>query len=112
MFILKKYKNRPIVVFLLSILITSIVEYVTGYAMFKIYNRTWWDYTGLFLNINGYVCLRSVITFAIGTMILMYILEPMIVKFISNSKYIKKYVCYIFIIIFIIDNILTYIFRY
>lgn len=46
--LLNKFKKYPVVVFFLAILITGILEYFTGYIMFEIYHRTWWDYTGLF----------------------------------------------------------------
>ena len=58
LWLLKRFKKRPWLVFLLAMIITGIVEYITGVLMFEIYHKTWWDYTGLFLNINGYVCLR------------------------------------------------------
>lgn len=60
----------------------------------KIYSRLYkckylyqrlWDYTGLFLNINGLVCLRSVLTFAVGSLILNYLLLPLIDKY-YNKK--------------------------
>ena len=110
--LLKRFKKYPILVFLLSILITGVLEYITGDIMFKIYNRTWWDYTGLFLNIGGYVCLRSVLSFSVGAMFLIYFIEPKLCSFLENSKVIKKYVSILFVIVFLIDNIVTFLYRY
>ena len=112
MLTLKKIKNRPVLVFLLSMLITGIVEYITGYVMYSMYKKVWWDYTGLFLNIDGYVCFRSVFTFAIGTIGLMYFIEPWLIKFIEKYKKTSKYISAIFLLIFIIDCVVTFIFRY
>lgn len=112
MLTLKKIKNRPILVFLLSMLITGIVEYITGYVMYAMYKKVWWDYTGLFLNIDGYVCFRSVFTFAIGTIGLMYFIEPWLIKFIEKYKKISKYISVIFLLVFILDCVVTFIFRY
>lgn len=110
--LLKKVKDYPIIVFLLSALITGILEYLTGHIMYLIWHRRWWDYTGLFLNINGYVCLRSVITFAIGGLILIYLVEPLIRKLIKNTSPKKiNIVIIIFIIIYLIDNIFSKIYR-
>lgn len=80
--------------------------------LLKIFNRTWWDYTGLFLNIDGFVCLRSVITFGIGALLLIYIFEPLIVKFWKNKPKLVRVIAISFLIIFIIDNLLTFLFRY
>ena len=110
--LLNRFKKYPVVVFFLTILITGILEYFTGYIMFEIYHRTWWDYTGLFLNINGYVCFRSVITFAIGGLLLIYVVEPLIKEFMrSKSKKTINIICVSFIIIFIIDALLSFLIR-
>ena len=58
----------------------TVLEYITGTLMWMIWRRRWWDYTGLFWNIDGYVCLRSVLTFAVGGLLLLYILEPVLRK--------------------------------
>lgn len=65
-------------------LVTGVVKYITGFWMWKIYKRTWWDYTGLFLNIDGYVCFRSVFTFALVALALIYLFVPMIDKLIKK----------------------------
>ena len=112
LWLLKKFKKNPLVVFLLSILITGVVEYITGYLMYDIYNRTWWDYTGAFLNIDGYVCLRSVLTFGIGGLLLIYVIEPIVAKFsvtLNSNKYLLASSCGILVII--IDLVLTLAFR-
>lgn len=112
MLTLKKLKKYPILVFILSMLITGIVEYATGYIMYALYERIWWDYTGLFLNISGYVCFRSVFTFAIGTIVLIYLIEPYLSKLIAKYSRHAEIISYLFLTIFIIDNIITFIFRY
>lgn len=80
--------------------------------MYKIFHKKWWDYTGLFLNIDSYVCFRSVFTFAIGGMLLIYIVEPLIKEFISTkSKKITNIISIVFIVIFVIDALLSFLIR-
>lgn len=110
---LKKYKKNPLIVFFGAMFLTGILEYFIGWLMKTLYHRTWWDYTGLLLNINGYVCLRSVLTFAIGGIILIYLLEPLVNKFVEKrSEKFIKYIPIIIISVFTIDLILTLLFRY
>lgn len=85
-----------------------LLEYIVGYISVNIFNQRLWDYTGLFLNINGLVCLRSVLTFAVGSLILNYLLLPLIDKY-YNKKYYKY--TYIIISIFIIDIIVSNLYR-
>lgn len=105
---LKPLKNKPLLLFITSAVVTGLLEYVVGDISVNIFNQRLWDYRGLFLNINGLVCLRSILTFAIGSLILNYILLPIIDKY-YNKKYYNY--TYIIIIIFIIDIVLSNLYR-
>lgn len=110
---LNRFKKWPLLVFLLSFIITGVVEYLTGLWMLRVYNRRWWDYTGLFLNIDGFVCFRSVFTFGIGALCLIYWFVPLIDKLINKLR--KKTVFVLIVVIGVImvtDLVLTIIFRY
>lgn len=109
---LKKYKKKPILIFFMAVLITGIVEYITGYLMESIFNRTWWDYTGLFMNINGYVCLRSVLNFGVLALILLYLIEPLIYKFVNKYYKHSLIITISSFIVIILDFIITLQIRY
>lgn len=95
-------------VFFLGLLITSILEYITGFLMEKIFKAKWWDYSDLKFNIKGRVCLQNSILFGILSLFLIYILNPFISKVISqiNSTYLL-YISHILICIFLIDISIT-----
>ncbi len=105
---LKPLKKKPIILFLLSIIITGLVEYIIGYISVNVFNQRLWDYTGLFLNIDGLVCLRSLVTFSIGSLILHYLLLPVVDKYYTKKLY--KYT-YILIIVFLIDIVISNLYR-
>ena len=44
-------------------LVTGVVEYIIGLISIYIFDMRLWDYRGLFMNIQGIVCLRSVVSF-------------------------------------------------
>lgn len=74
----KKRKN-PLFVFLVSAVSTGILEYVGGWFMENIMNVKCWDYTNEILsfgNIDGYVCIRSVLVFGLSSLLLIYALIP------------------------------------
>lgn len=111
--LLNRFKKVPILVFLLSFVITGVVEYLTGFWMWEVYHKRWWDYTGLFLNIGGHVCFRSLVSFSVGALILIYAVVPLmdkIIKKIGDKK------CLIFSItasiIMIFDLIITLLIRH
>ena len=49
----------------MSVVICSILEYSTSYILEKIFNTRWWDYSMDKFNINGRICLGTMIPFGI-----------------------------------------------
>ena len=105
--LLKRFKKNPLILFVGMALVTGILELIVGEFMVAVWHKRWWDYTGLFLNIDGQVCLRSVLSFAIGGLGLIYLIEPYINKFNERaSSKSKKILCIAIIITMVIDLIL------
>ncbi|MBE6161111.1 MAG: hypothetical protein E7158_02670 [Firmicutes bacterium] len=104
-----RYKNNPMIVFLINFLLTGIFEYFSGYIILKIFNLRLWNYNTEILNyfnIDGFVCLRSVLFFAISSLLLIYIIIPFIFKIYEKYSKNKLYVIsYILIIIYMLDRI-------
>lgn len=79
-FITFKHKKSPFKVFLLSTLICGILEFIAGYIMYEFFGGfRCWDYNSEILNfgnIEGYICLRSVLFFGISSLLLMYVIVP------------------------------------
>ena len=76
------YKKRksPLFVFIVSMISTGILEYIGGAFMEHIMHIKCWDYTNEILsfgNIDGYVCLRSVLVFGFSALLLMYLIVPL-----------------------------------
>lgn len=102
-------RKKPLLVFLLSIFVTGLVEYIIGYIALNIFSLRLWDYRGLLLNINGLVCLRSVLSFSVGGLILIYIIIPIVNRI---TKYnIIKYISIIIAVVFFVDIILSTLYR-
>ncbi len=79
-FFLKKYLNDPLALFIMAVIISMILEYVTSYIMEKLFHARWWDYSEKKFNLNGRVCLYNGILFGLLGLFLMYILNPPISK--------------------------------
>ena len=62
---LGKYKDSPIVLFCMSIIIFSILEYFTSYIMEKLFKARWWDYSNNKYNLNGRICAETMIPFGL-----------------------------------------------
>ena len=57
--IIGSFKGDLLAVFLKSILVCSILEYLTSYLMEKIFKARWWDYSNKKFNLNGRICLET-----------------------------------------------------
>ena len=91
MIYLLTYKDRkkPLKVFLTSVITTGILEYFSGLGMDKIAGKRCWDYSQEILgalNINGYVCLRSVLVFGVFSLLLIYLVLPLIFYIAKKSN--------------------------
>lgn len=103
-----KYRKNPFLVFILSFLLSGILEYICGFILLKFFKMRLWDYTGHFLNINGFICFLSVFCFGIGGLIITYLLYPFVKRIYKKvDKKILKYLLSILSIIFIGDIIAT-----
>ena len=91
-FLTKKYKKQPIKIFLISVISTGILEFVSGYVMYTFFDGfRCWNYNTEILNfgnIGGFVCLRSVLFFGISSLLLMYVIVPFC--YYLASKFNKK----------------------
>lgn len=84
-----KDRKKPLKVFLVSIITTGVLEYFSGLGMDKIAGKRCWDYSQEILgalNINGYVCLRSVLVFGVFSLLLIYVVLPLIFYIAKKSN--------------------------
>ncbi len=70
------FKDRPLIIFLLGIVLCDIVEYITSYIMEKLFSARWWDYTYEFLNIGGRICLKHTLYWGIISVAFVRVLHP------------------------------------
>lgn len=82
--LLSNFNKLPLVVFLLSFLLTTAIEYIASFSMEKIFNMKWWDYSKHKFNIHGRVCLLNSTLFGLGGLVVIYIIEPFLNDHIYN----------------------------
>ena len=107
-FLLKKYTNDPIALFFMAIIICGTLEYLTSYFMEKIFKARWWDYSQKKFNINGRICLNTIIPFGLLGLFIMYVSNPF---FISKIEMLPQMwlsiLFWALLAIYIVDNIVS-----
>lgn len=107
-FLLKKYIDDPITLFIMAILLCGILEYLTSYIMEKIFHARWWDYSQRRFNINGRVCLNTIIPFGLLGMFIMYVSNPFFLGILNKlPNSIINGISIILIIIYATDNLVS-----
>ncbi len=105
--LLKKYYEDPLVLFIMSFLLGSILEYVTSYIMEKIFHARWWDYSDHKFNVNGRISLITSLGFGFLGLILVYVFNPFFLKIVMNIPSIVFNIIMIIIGLIFITDIVT-----
>ena len=102
--LLKPFRKNPFIYFIFAMLVSGLIEYGTSVYLEIVHNMSWWNYDGYFLNINGRVCLEGLLVFAIGGIIVTYMLAPLIANFLERiNKKIKIVLCIILVSLMAFD---------
>lgn len=112
MYTLKPFKKHPIQLFVLCGLNAGIVEYLVGFISIHVFGLRLWDYSNMFMNMDGIICLGSIFCFAILGILFQYGLEPWIQKIVESFSldFIHSF-CRTIGFLFIVDCILSALFR-
>lgn len=105
---LNPIKDNLIILFIGSFLLTSILEFITGFLLEKVFHNKWWDYSNLPFNIYGYVCLKFSIYWGMACVFIIDIIHPIIYKFVTIIPHILGIVLIsIMMAVFITDVCIT-----
>ena len=101
---LRRLKKHPILIFLISAALCSILEYLTSFFLERQWGVRWWDYSGHFMNIQGRICLAGMVTFGLGGVLLICLLLPLYEKWYCRmSKTWRISLTLLLLIFFVLD---------
>lgn len=107
-FSLTPFTHNIIALFVIGVLITSALEYLTGFALEKMFHTTYWDYSAHRYNIKGRVCLENSLLFGIMCVVGMLYVHPALLRLFSLIPVLLVPVIAIgFMLYFICDTIVT-----
>ena len=69
-------RGGPALIFLLGMVGATVLEYITGAVMEKLFHMRYWDYSDKPLNVNGHICLPVSIAWGGFSLLLIYLLHP------------------------------------
>ena len=78
-FLLGRYKYDALVLFVMAIVVCGTLEYLTSLVMEKMFKARWWDYSQRKFNLNGRVCVGTIIPFGILGLMVTYVPNPLLI---------------------------------
>ena len=76
--VLTPLKENLLILYIGSVILTSVIEYITGYLLEKVFHNKWWDYSDKPYNIKGYICLKFSLFWGFACTFIVLILHPII----------------------------------
>ncbi|MEH7107950.1 putative ABC transporter permease [Bacillus sp. JJ1764] len=100
-------KTHWAVVLLLCLFIPTIVEYVSGALLYKLFNRRWWDYTETPLQLHGHICLPFSLCWVALSVIFLKWIHPTVESVYELFEPFWTWIWTIIALYFIADLVLT-----
>lgn len=76
--LLKPFKKKPLLLFVMAMLLCGIIEYSTALYLEMSKGVRYWNYAGYFLNIHERVCLEGLLIFGLGGAAATYFVGPLL----------------------------------
>lgn len=80
---LEAFQSNLLLLYISSVILVTVLEGVTGWAMDKLFHSKWWDYSKLPFNIGGYVCLLFSLIWGVACVFIVYFVHPLIHQVLS-----------------------------
>lgn len=106
MFCLSGLQN-PALIFIGSITLSAILEYSVSYIMERLFHVRWWDYSEKTFNLNGRICLESLLFFGIGGSIIVYATPHLITLIGAFPNNLVIFTALALLLCFLIDEALS-----
>lgn len=80
----QKYRNDLFALFMVGMVSTCALEYVTSYLLEKIFKLRWWDYSYKKFHLNGRISLGTGILFGLAGIIIVCYVQPFLYSFLLS----------------------------
>ena len=78
LWVLEPLMGNNLLLVLGSVVLTSLLEWLTGFVLEKLFHQRWWDYSDEPFNIGGYICLRFSVAWGLACLFVLKIIHPTI----------------------------------
>lgn len=102
-------EHSPALVFLISLLVCGLVEYLVSYFLEVRYHARWWDYSNRPMNLNGRIWIGNLVLFGLGGLAIDRVFEPWIMDGLALMPPVwKQGLALAIVLVMLVDLILSY----
>lgn len=80
---LQPLSDNIIILFLGSVVLTTVLELFTGLILNKVFHDKWWDYSAEPFNFKGYVCLRFSLIWGLACLLIVKNIHPLTIRLVN-----------------------------
>lgn len=88
-------KDNLFLVYVSGVVAATVLEYVTGWGMERLFKMKYWDYSNQRFNVKGYICLSSSIAWGFLTILLTEVIHRPIERYVLGLPLMVNLVCVI-----------------
>ena len=100
--------HSPVLVFLISAVGASVLEYATSWVMERLFHARWWDYSNMRFNLNGRICLLGAVVFGVGGVFITGVAQPQVERWTAMLPLpAMHWLCVVFFLLLVIDTAIT-----
>ena len=105
---LSEVVQSKLILWIACLVIPTVVEYVSGLLLHKLFGRRWWDYSDYRIQLDGYICLRFSLYWGVLSYVFLQFIHPVVQRVYDGMPGLWTIAGPILLLLFMIDMLLTY----
>ena len=107
--LLTRFSNNVVLLFLLATVVCGSLEYLTSYLMERIFKARWWDYSQRKFNINGRICMETLIPFGVISVLIICFVNPWIFnRLYMIPRNVLNWLVVVLLVVYIVDCVISF----
>ncbi|MFA5880905.1 MAG: hypothetical protein WC834_01825 [Eubacteriales bacterium] len=103
--VFKNHFTALVISILFSVILITVMEYITGYILENVFTCKWWDYSDNAINLHGYICLQYSLLWGLLAFLLVQVAHPVISRNVFSIPMSTKFHTATFLLLyFLIDT--------
>ena len=97
-----------VAIFFIGMILTTAIELVGGWVLYKLYHIRWWDYSKMKYNLGGYICPQFSLLWGLGSVLMIKVVHPLLARGSNPMPFrVMLILDIVLLILFVVDVIVS-----